>query len=43
MNKDKRNPLFKEDKPWEPRYDNVYCNVIYDEQDKIYKVQPVYY
>lgn len=37
VQKDKRNPLFKEDKPWEPRYDNVYCNVIYDEQDKLYK------
>ncbi|MCK4294732.1 MAG: hypothetical protein KAY65_16135, partial [Planctomycetes bacterium] len=37
VQKDRRNPLFKEDKPWEPRFDNVYCNVIYDEQDKIYK------
>ncbi|MHC4657046.1 MAG: HEAT repeat domain-containing protein [Planctomycetota bacterium] len=37
IRKDKRNPLFVEDKPWEPRYDNVYCNVIYDRQDKIYK------
>ncbi len=37
VQKDKRNPLFKEDKPWEPRFDNVYCNVIYDEQDKLYK------
>ncbi|MDE0300761.1 MAG: hypothetical protein OXN17_19150 [Candidatus Poribacteria bacterium] len=31
------NPLFAEDKPWEPRYDNVYANVIYDEDDEIYK------
>jgi hypothetical protein len=31
------NPLFGEDKPWEPRFDNVYANVIYDQQDKIYK------
>ena len=31
------NPLFGEDKPWEPRFDNVYANVIYDEQDKLYK------
>ena len=31
------NPLFGEDKPWEPRFDNVYANVIYDEEDKIYK------
>jgi len=37
VQKEKRNPLFKEDKPWEPRYDNVYCNVIYDRQDKLYK------
>ncbi|MCK4294820.1 MAG: HEAT repeat domain-containing protein [Planctomycetes bacterium] len=37
VQKDRRNPLFKEDKPWEPRFDNVYCNVIYDEQDKTYK------
>lgn len=37
VQKDRRNPLFKEDKPWEPRFDNVYCNVIYDKQDKIYK------
>lgn len=37
VRKDKNNPLFKEDKPWEPRFDNVYCNVIYDEEDKIYK------
>lgn len=31
------NPLFREDKPWEPRFDNVYANVIYDEQEKLYK------
>jgi len=31
------NPLFKEDKPWEPRFDNLYPNVIYDEEDKLYK------
>ncbi len=37
IRKDKRNPLFVEDKSWEPRFDNVYCNVIYDEQDKLYK------
>ncbi len=35
--KDKNNPLFKEDKPWEPRFDNPYCSVIYDEEKKIYK------
>jgi hypothetical protein len=31
------NPLFGEDKPWESRFDNVYANVIYDEEEKIYK------
>jgi hypothetical protein len=31
------NPLFSEDKPWEPRYDNVYANVIYDEEQDLYK------
>jgi hypothetical protein len=31
------NPLFIEDKPWEKRFDNLYGNVIYDEQEKIYK------
>ena len=32
-----RNPLFAEDKPWEKRFDNLYGNVIYDEQAHIYK------
>jgi len=31
------NPLFEEDKPWEKRFDNLYANVIYDKQEKIYK------
>ena len=31
------NPLFTEDKQWEPRYDNVYPDVIYDEDENIYK------
>ena len=31
------NPLFGEDKPWEARFDNLYANVIYDQEDKIYK------
>ena len=35
--KDGNNPLFKEDKPWEPRFDNPYCSVIYDREDGIYK------
>ena len=35
--KDKNNPLFKEDKPWEPRFDNPYCSIIHDEEEMIYK------
>lgn len=31
------NPLFGEDRPWEPRYDNMYPNVIWDESDQLYK------
>ena len=37
VQKDKRNPLFKEDKPWEPRFDNLYANVVYDREEDIYK------
>lgn len=37
VEKHSRNPLFAEDKPWEPRFDNLYANVLYDEQDKLYK------
>ncbi len=37
VQKDKNNPLFKEDKPWEPRFDNPYSSVIYDDEEKIYK------
>ena len=36
VRKDKNNPLFREDKPWEPRFDDLYANVIYDEEEKIY-------
>tara|TARA_B100001029_G_scaffold179804_1_gene191169 strand:- start:6258 stop:7724 length:1467 start_codon:yes stop_codon:yes gene_type:complete len=31
------NPLFKEEKDWEMRFDNLYANVIYDQEEKIYK------
>ncbi len=31
------NPLFEEDKSWEMRFDNLYGNVIYDEEEKLYK------
>jgi len=37
VQKDENNPLFKEDKPWGPRFDNPYCSVIYDEEESIYK------
>jgi len=37
VKKNENNPLFVEDKPWEPRYDNMYPNVIYDEEEKLYK------
>ncbi len=31
------NPLFGEDKPWEVRFDNLYANVMFDEQERIFK------
>lgn len=37
VQKDENNPLFKEDKPWEPRFDNPYCSIIYDEEEQIFK------
>ncbi len=37
VQKHKDNPLFEEDKPWEKRFDNLYANVMYDEDQKIYK------
>ena len=37
ITKHPQNPLFGEDKPWEPRFDNVYANVIYDVEDRLYK------
>jgi len=35
--KDPLNPLFTEDKSWEPRFDDVYANVIYNQEDRLYK------
>ena len=35
--KDPRNPLFGEDKPWEQRFDNLYPNVMYDREEGLYK------
>ncbi|MCY4129305.1 MAG: hypothetical protein OXG15_08705 [Gammaproteobacteria bacterium] len=32
------NPLFGEDRPWERRFDNLYANVIFDEEEQFYKV-----
>ena len=37
ITKHPQNPLFGEDKPWEPRFDNVYANVIYDVEEELYK------
>ena len=37
VNKHQANPLMREDKPWEVRYDNVYANVLYDESDNLFK------
>jgi len=31
------NPLFGQDKPWEKRFDNLYGNVMYDNEEKLYK------
>ena len=37
ITKHESNPLFIEDQSWEPRYDNMYPNVIYDEEENLYK------
>lgn len=37
IHKSPHNPLIVEEKPWEPRFDNMYPNVIYDEEEQIYK------
>ena len=37
VEKDPHNPLFGEDKPWEVRYDNLYPNVIFDQEEGLYK------
>merc|ERR1719291_1301954 len=34
VRKSLHNPLFVQDKPWEPRLDNGYPNVIYDPENK---------
>ena len=37
VNKYSANPLFGEDEPWEMRFDNLYANVIYDDEEYLYK------
>jgi hypothetical protein len=37
VEKDVRNPLFVEDKPWEVRIDNLYANICYDDQKLLFK------
>ncbi len=37
VRKHEANPLFEEDKPWEKRIDNLYGNVLYDAEEKLYK------
>lgn len=37
VTKETRNPLFVEDQPWEVRFDNLYANVIYDQDAHLYK------
>ena len=36
--KNRANPLVGEDRPWEKRFDNVYANVIFDDEEQLYKV-----
>lgn len=38
VRKEPRNPLFGEDRPWEVRMDNLYGNVLYDAEERIYKL-----
>ena len=37
VTKSEHNPLFVEDRPWEVRFDNLYANVLYDKEEKLYK------
>ena len=34
---EKHGPLFGEDKPWEKRFDNLYANIDYDDEERTYK------
>jgi hypothetical protein len=37
VHKDDHNPLFGEDRFWEKRFDNLYANVIFDQEEQLYK------
>ena len=37
VKKDKGNPFFKGDKPWEPNISNGFPTVLWDEEDRLYK------
>ena len=37
VKKHEANPLMVQDKPWEPRYDNLYPNIVYDKDQKLYR------
>ena len=37
VRKHSANPLFEEDNPWEQRFDNLYANIIYDEEEALYR------
>lgn len=38
VQKDPRNPLMPADKPWEDSLDNLYANVIYDDEEHLFKL-----
>ena len=38
VEKDAANPLFQADKPWEDSLDNLYANLIFDEEDQRFKL-----
>ncbi|HYG74537.1 MAG TPA: hypothetical protein VEK08_05990 [Planctomycetota bacterium] len=38
VTKEARNPLFQADKPWENSLNNLYPNVIWDEQERVFKL-----
>jgi hypothetical protein len=37
VSKHPANPLFREDRPWEVRFDNLYANVVFDEKERLYR------